>query len=409
MLKAVYRRVHAARVDTAAWAAIYQRSKSQQAATKKEPHCAFIPRCGFLCTRFADSPKASVLNMADTKKSIEQRIDQLHAGGIIDFHFDLLIDLYEKRDQPGVLVSHFLPEFEEGDIGVLGVAIYVEDRYLPEMGLRVALDQVARLYAEVERTNRFAVCKTFAEIEQARAVNKIALIITMEGVEPLGADLNLLRAFYELGLRSVGLTHARRNAAGSGGIFKPSGSPRDGLTNFGRDVVRECERLGILIDLAHINPKGFEDIIDLTSKPLIVSHTNARKFCDIERNISDEQIKIVGQRGGVVGINAILVSRDPETSTLDRYVDHIEHVTGLIGIDGVGIGFDFCEYLFEQLPEKVRTELAAKLTKPHFIPDLTNHSHARNLTGKLIERGFSDEDIEKILRGNWMRIFKEVL
>jgi len=347
--------------------------------------------------------------MADTKKSIEQRIDQLHAGGIIDFHFDLLIDLYEKRDQPGVLVSHFLPEFEEGDIGVLGVAIYVEDRYLPEMGLRVALDQVARLYAEVERTNRFAVCKTFAEIEQARAVNKIALIITMEGVEPLGADLNLLRAFYELGLRSVGLTHARRNAAGSGGIFKPSGSPRDGLTNFGRDVVRECERLGILIDLAHINPKGFADIIDLTSKPLIVSHTNARKFCDIERNISDEQIKIVGQRGGVVGINAILVSRDPETSTLDRYVDHIEHVTGLIGIDGVGIGFDFCEYLFEQLPEKVRTELAAKLTKPHFIPDLTNHSHARNLTGKLIERGFSDEDIEKILRGNWMRIFKEVL
>ena len=347
--------------------------------------------------------------MADTKKSIEQRIDQLHAGGIIDFHFDLLIDLYEKRDQPGVLVSHFLPEFEEGDIGVLGVAIYVEDRYLPEMGLRVALDQVARLYAEVERTNRFAVCKTFAEIEQARAVNKIALIITMEGVEPLGADLNLLRAFYELGLRSVGLTHARRNAAGSGGIFKPSGSPRDGLTNFGRDVVRECERLGILIDLAHINPKGFADIIDLTSKPLIVSHTNARKFCDIERNISDEQIKIVGQRGGVVGINAILVSRDPETSTLDRYVDHIEHVIGLIGIDGVGIGFDFCEYLFEQLPEKVRTELAAKLTKPHFIPDLTNHSHARNLTGKLIERGFSDEDIEKILRGNWMRIFKEVL
>jgi membrane dipeptidase len=343
------------------------------------------------------------------KESIEERIHRLHADAIVDFHFDLLIDLYEKRDRLGVLASHFLPEFEAGDIGVLGVAIYVEDRYLPEMGLRVALDQVARLYAEVERTNRFAICKTFAEIEQARAANKIALVITMEGVEPLGEDLNLLRAFYELGLRSVGLTHARRNAAGSGGIFKPNGSPRDGLTNFGRDVVRECERLGILIDLAHINPKGFEDIVELTSKPLIVSHTNARKFCDIERNISDEQIKIIGQRGGVVGVNAILVSLDPETSTLDRYVDHIEYVIGLIGIDGVGIGFDFCEYLFEQLPEQVRTELAAKLTKPHFIPDLTNHSHARNLTRRLIERGFSDEQIGKILRDNWMRIFKNIL
>src|SRR6184192_1884871 len=254
-----------------------------------------------------------------SEKSTEERIDQLHAGGLVDFHFDLLIDLYEKRDRSGVLASHFLPEFEAGDIGVLGVAIYVEDRYLPEMGLRVALDQVARLHAEVEQTNRFAVCKTFAEIKQARAANKIALVVTMEGVEPLGDDLNLLRAFYELGLRSIGLTHARRNAAGSGGIFKHSGSSRDGLTNFGRDVVRECERLGILIDLAHINPKGFEDIVGLTSKPLIVSHTNARKFCDIERNISDAQITIVGQRGGVVGVNAILVSRDAKTSTLDRY------------------------------------------------------------------------------------------
>ena len=342
-------------------------------------------------------------------ESIEERIDRLHESGIVDLHFDLLIDLYEKRDRPGVLASHFLPEFEAGGIGVLGVAIYVEDRYLPEMGLRVALDQVARLYAELGQTKRFAVCKTFAEIEQARAANKIALVITMEGVEPLGDDLNLLRAFYELGLRAVGLTHARRNAAGSGGIFKPSGSPRDGLTNFGCDVVRECERLGILIDLAHINPRGFEDIVDLTSKPLIVSHTNARKFYDIDRNISDEQIKIVGQRGGVVGVNAILVSRDAKSSTLDRYVDHIEHVIGLIGIDGVGIGFDFCEYLFQQMPQTVRADLAAKLTTPHFIPDLTNHSQARNLTRKLIERGYSDQDIEKILRGNWMRVLEQTL
>ena len=347
--------------------------------------------------------------MTAKEESIEERIDLLHAGGIVDFHFDLLIDLYEKRDRPGVLVSQFLPEFKAGGIGVLGVAIYIEDRYMPEMGLRVALDQVARLYAEVEQTERFAICKTFAEIEQARAENKIPLVITMEGVEPLGEDLNLLRAFYELGVRSVGLTHARRNAAGSGGIFKPSGSPRDGLTNFGRDVVRECERLGIVIDLAHINPKGFEDIVDLTSKPLVVSHTNVRKFYDIERNISDEQIKIIGQRGGVIGVNAILVSPDPETSTIDRYVDHIEHVIGLTGIGGVGIGFDFCEYLFEQLPENVRNELAAKLTKPHFIPDLTNHSHARNLTRRLIDRGFSDEQIGKILRDNWIRVFKEVL
>jgi membrane dipeptidase len=277
------------------------------------------------------------------------------------------------------------------------------------MGLRVALDQVARLYAEVDATDRFVICKTSGEIKRARKENKIALIITMEGVEPLGEDLNLLRVFYELGLRMVGLTHARRNAAGAGGIFSASGSPRDGLTAFGREVVQECERLGVIIDLAHINPKGFEEIVELTKRPLIVSHTNARKFYDIERNISDEQIKMIGKRGGVVGVNAILVSPTPNESTIDRYADHIEHVIGLIGIDGVGIGFDFCEYLFEQLPDNVIKELAAKLTTPHFIPDLTNHGHARNLTRKLIERGLSDADIEKILRGNWLRIFEQMM
>jgi len=344
-----------------------------------------------------------------SQEPIEQHIDRLHAQGIVDLHFDLPFDLYEKRTRPGQLAAHYLPELEAGNIGVVGAAIYVEDRYLPEMGLRIGLGQIAQLYSEVANAPQFAICRTHDEILRGRAAKKIALLITMEGVEPLGEDLNLLRVFYELGVRVIGLTHARRNAAGSGGIFKPSGSSRDGLTAFGRDIVRECERLGVIVDLAHINPQGFADILDLTTKPLIVSHTNARKFYDIERNISDDQIKAIGQRGGVVGANAILVSSTPEQSTIDRYVDHIEHVIGLIGIDGVGIGFDFCEYLFQQLPKSVTDELETKLTKPHFIRDLTNHSQARNLTRRLIERGFADDQIEKILFGNWMRILEQLL
>ncbi|MEP6604476.1 MAG: dipeptidase [Spartobacteria bacterium] len=347
--------------------------------------------------------------MSASQTDNEERIARLHAPGIVDLHFDLLMELYEKRNRANVLTSHFLPEFEAGDIGVIGAAIYIEDRYVPEQALRVGLDQIARLYTEVEKTERFAICKTYDEIMRTRAAKKIALLITMEGVEPLGGDLDLLRVFYELGVRAIGLTHARRNAAGSGGIFAATGSPRDGLTAFGRDLVRECERLGIMVDLAHINPQGFEDIVDLTKKPLIISHTNARKFYDIERNVSDEQIKAVGQRGGVIGTNAILVSASEEKSTIDHYVDHIEYVVDLIGIDGVAIGFDFCEFLFKQMPKEVLEELTAKLTTPHFIPDLTNHSQARNLTRKLIERGFSDEYIEKILFGNWLRILKELL
>src|SRR6266496_1964559 len=340
---------------------------------------------------------------------MEGRIDQLHTDGIVDLHFDMPMDLYEKRNRTSVLATDFLPDFEAGDIGVLGVAIYIEDRYLPEMGLRVALDQISRLYTEAEGSGRFAICKSYEKILDARRAGKIALLITMEGVEPLGTDRELLRNFYELGVRAIGLTHARRNAAGAGGLFAPSGSSRDGLTAFGRDVVQQCEALGVIVDLAHISPAGFDDILAITSKPPIVSHTNARKYYDIERNISDEQIKMIGERRGVIGINSVLVSPNKEESTLDRYIDHIEHVADLIGFEGIGIGFDFFEFIYRQWPESAKKELAAKFTTPHFIPNLTNHSHTRNLTRRLIERGFSDEQLEKILRDNWMRIFEELL
>jgi membrane dipeptidase len=344
-----------------------------------------------------------------TEKSIEERIDRLQAGGVIDLHFDLPMDLYEKRERKNVLETEFLPDLEAGNIGVLGVAIYIEDRYLPDTGLRVALDQIARLYAETQACQRFAICKSHREIQQARAKGKIVLLITFEGVEPLGTDLDLLRIFYELGVRAIGLTHARSNAAGHSGIFASSGSSAEGLTEFGRDLVRECEAFGIIIDLAHINPAAFNDVLSMTTKPPIVSHTNVRRYYDIERNISDDQIKMIGERRGVIGVNSVLVSPKKEESTLDRYVDHIEHIANLIGIDGVAVGFDFFEFIYSQWPESAKRELAEKLTTPQFIPDLRNHSHARNLTRKLIERGFDDEQIEKILRDNWLRIFDGIL
>jgi membrane dipeptidase len=344
-----------------------------------------------------------------SNESIEARVERLHAGGIIDMHFDLPMDLYEKRNRPNVLAAEFLPEFEAGRMGVIGAAIYIEDRYLPDQGLQVALDQISRLYTEAEKSKRCVVCRTHQEISRALKSKKIGFVITMEGVEPLGDDLDLLRAFYELGVRAIGLTHARTNAAGHGGIFAASGSSPEGLTPFGRDLVRECEQLGVIVDLAHINPAGFKEIVDLTTKPLIISHANARKFYDVERNISDEQIKMIGERHGVIGINSILVSPAKKETTLDRYVDHIEHVVALIGIDCVGIGFDFFEFIYRQWPNEKKKWMAEKLTTPHFIPDLTNHSQAKNLTHKLIERGFGDANIEKILRGNWLRIFEEIL
>src|SRR5437588_6563384 len=347
--------------------------------------------------------------MSDSASLIEERIARLHVNGIVDLHFDLLMDLYNKRDRTDVLVTDFLPEFKAGDVGVLAAAIYIEDQYLPDHALAVGLDQIARLYLEHDQSDCFAICKSYMEIKAAREQGKIALLIAMEGAEPLGTDLNLLRIFYELGLRVIGLTHARSNAAGSGGVFASTGSSSKGLSGFGVELVRECERLGLILDLAHINPAGFNDILANTAGPVIVSHTNVRKYYDIERNISDEQIKMVGARGGVIGINSVLVSSKKEDATLDRYVDHIAYVVDLIGINGVGIGFDFFEFIYRRWSEDERAQFHQKFPNVHFIPDLLHYGQARNLTAKLIERGFNDDQIEKVLFRNWMRIFEELL
>ena len=347
--------------------------------------------------------------MDPARESTEERITRLHSQGIVDLHFDLPMFLYDNRDRKNVLASDFLPEFEAGNIGTVVAGIYIEDQYVLDKALEVALGQLARIYVEVERCDRLAICRSYAEIKRAREQGKTALLIAMEGAEPLGTDLNLLGIFYELGLRVFGLTHARSNAAGSGGVFAPTGSSPKGLTGFGCELVRACERLGVILDLAHINPAGFDDILENTTGPVIISHTNARKYYDIERNISDDQIKMVGARGGVIGINSVLVSPKKEDSTLDRYVDHIAYVIDLIGIDGVGIGFDFFEFIYRRWSEDERAKFHQKFPNVHFIPDLLHYGQARNLTAKLIERGFNDDQIEKVLFRNWMRIFEELL
>lgn len=343
------------------------------------------------------------------ENNLETRIRHLHRHGVIDMHFDLLMDLYEKRERRGVLEQDFLADLRAGDMGVLGVAIYVEDKYMPELALRVGLDQVARLHIEVDQSPHFAICKSYAEIVTARQAGKIAFLITMEGVEPLGNDLTMLRVFYELGVRSIGLTHARRNMAGDGGVFAASGSSKQGLTAFGKTIVQECEALGIMLDLAHLNPAGVEDVLALTQKPPIISHSTPRHYYDIERNSSDDNLRELGKRGGVIGLNAVLVSPREEDSHLDRYVDEIEYAMELAGVDSVGLGFDFFDFIYQQWTAQQKAALETSLTKAYFLPDLLNHSHSRNLTRKLIDRGFDDSTIEKILYGNWLRVFEKLL
>lgn len=335
----------------------------------------------------------------------DAHIDRLHAPGLMDMHFDLPMYLYEQRHRGGILAADFHDQFVAGGVGMIAAAIYLEDKYLPEQALRAGLGQIARLRSEIEADARYALCTTTGEIAAARARGQIACYLTMEGVDPLCGDIDMLPIFHSLGVRMLSLTHVRRNAAGEGGVIAPRGSSPQGVTAFGRAVIRGCESLGILLDLAHLNPAGIEDALAFTNGPLVISHTNARRYYDIERNSSDDQIRAVAARGGVIGVNAVLVSPDKESATLDRYIDHIEHVIALSSIDAVGLGFDFFEFIFDSLPASERA-LLLSWGGLHFVPDLTHHGHARNLTRRLIERGWDDASIEKLLWRNWMRLLR---
>ena len=333
-------------------------------------------------------------------------------GGIVDLHFDLLLDLYEKRankhEPVGVLGRDFWQGLHDGGIGVVGAAIFLDDRYLPELALRVALDQVSLLHEEVAHDPRFVVCRDSAEIEAARADGRIGLLITMEGVEPLGSDIHLLRAFYELGVRCIGLTHVRRNLAGDGGLLASTGSSPQGLSRFGRTVVDACEELRILIDLAHLNPAGVDDVLERTHGPLVISHTNPRRFYDAERNSSDAQMQAVAERGGVVGISSVLLSPSAEGATAASFADQVLYVAELIGIDHVGLGFDFFDFIYRAMPPEQKAAFERDLATVHLPRDLLHHGDAPTVTRLLIERGFGEDDIAKVLRENWLRVLRSI-
>lgn len=332
---------------------------------------------------------------------------------IVDLHFDLPLDLYEKRvnqhEPVGVLARDFWQQLHDGGVGLVGAAIFLDDRYLPELALRVAIDQIALLYEEVEHDPRFAVCRDGAEIEQARADGRIGFLLTMEGVEPLGADIHLLRAFHELGVRCVGLTHVRRNLAGDGGLIAPTGSSLQGLSPFGRAVVDACQELRILIDLAHLNPAGVEDVLDRTHGPLVISHTNPRRFYDVERNSSDAQMQAVAERGGVVGISSVLLSPTEDGATAAAFADQVAYVAGLVGIDHVGLGFDFFDFIYRAMPPEEKAVFERELATVHLPLDLLDHGDAPTVARLLAERGFSAADIAKVLRENWLRVLRSIV
>jgi membrane dipeptidase len=298
-----------------------------------------------------------------------------------------------SSDKGTGLGQYDLPRIREGGIDCLFFAFYVDPQYLAR--LKRLLQMLDTFYSEVEKNpENIAIATSHEEVLSAVKKGKVAAVMSVEGGEPLEGSVEVLRILYKLGVRSLTLTHFPRNLLGDGS----GADSASHLTDFGKAVVGEMNRVGMIVDVSHLNETGFWDVIDKTSEPVMASHSNCKSVYNHHRNLTDEQIRSLADNGGVMNLNFCgqfikegVELNSPESLrkvSLENWLDHLDHAYNLVGPDHLGLGSDLPICWF---------------------PGMEDYTKFPNVTRGLVSRGYSDEDIEKILGGNNMRLIKEVL
>lgn len=253
-------------------------------------------------------------------------------------------------------------------------------------------------FQDLEARSQGKIClvRMHADLEKFTEEDCLAAILHIEGAEAIHPGLSDLEGYYQRGVRSLGIVWSRPNAFGEGVPFRFPGSPDTGpgLTDAGKQLIRACSRLGILVDLAHINERGFWDAAEILETPLVVSHTAVHAICPSTRNLTDRQIDAVGQSGGIIGVifepmNIAPNGRPGAEATLADIVRHIDYVARRIGVDHVGFGSDF--------------------DGADMPAGISNASLYQNLVQALVDAGYRGTDLEKITHQNWLRVLRDVL
>jgi len=309
---------------------------------------------------------------------------------IVDAHCDTITKIMEKGTQLRKNDCHVdIDRLKAKGNYVQFFAAFIDPAYCQAYALKRALQIIDEFYRQIEvNKDDIMICCNYNDIEEAVKANKIAAVLSIEGGEALQGDLGVLRMLYRLGVRSICLTWNHRNEIADGVKDESSGG---GLTPFGREVVKEMNRLGMLIDLSHISKTGFWDVLECTSAPVIVSHSNAQRLCAHRRNLTDKQIMAVKDNGGVIGINLYPeFLNNSKEATIKDIINHIEYIASLAGPDHIGLGADFDGV--ESLPEGING-----------VQDIIK------IIDELSKLNYSSQDIEKFAGGNFLRVIKEVL
>jgi len=368
---------------------------------------------------------------------LRERAAKIHREAIvIDTHNDITSPITDQgfdlgtRDTSGHTQTD-LPRMKEGGLDAEFFAIYVAASYARNGGsARRALEMIDGVYEQARRhPGSLEMAFTSDDIRRIAKSGKIAALMGIEGGHAIEDSLGALRQFYRLGVRYMTLTHTNTNnwADSSGDINLPNVKHHDGLTDFGKEVVREMNRLGMMVDISHVADKTFWDAIAVSEAPMIASHSSSRALTDVPRNMTDEMLAAVGKKGGVVMVNFAkgfvntkAVKPSPEVQAkideirqrsgdlrqaraeiekltgpppqvpLEMLIEHFVHIAQVAGIDHVGIGSDF-DGVGGQLPEGM--EDVSKLP---------------NITYELLKRGYSEADVKQVLGENLLRTMAEV-
>ena len=354
----------------------------------------------------------SATRSADDAKLRERATKLQRASLVVDTHNDITSPITDEgfdmgaRDTSGKIQTD-IPRMKEGGLNVEFFSIYVAAKYAKEGGsARRALDMIDGVYEQARRhPESLEMASGVDDIRRIRKSGKIAALMGIEGGHAIEDSLSALRLFYKLGIRYMTLTHTNTNnwADSAGGIGNPPEIRHHGLSEFGKDVVREMNRLGMMVDISHVGDETFWKVIETTQSPVIASHSSCRALTNVPRNMTDDMLKALAKNGGVIMINFYngfintdyakpgdpVPTKTAQTATLEMLMQHFEHAIQVAGIDHVGIGSDF-DGVDGLLP-----------------PGMEDVSKLPTITYELLKRGHSEADVKKVLGENLLRVLGE--
>jgi len=381
---------------------------------------------------------ATVMFVAAQSQPISEKAKKLHFSSIVvDTHDDTtqrLLDPHFDIAVPHTDGNIDLPRMRDGGLTAIFFSIWIDGKIMGPEAVKLALDQIDAVRETVRKhPNDLILATTADDIREAKKQHKIAALMGVEGGHMMGNDLAVLRTFAALGVRYMTLTHMVNNEWADSSTAPPE---HNGLTDFGKNVVREMNRLGMIVDISHVSDKTFYDALAVSKAPMIASHSSCRALCDSPRNMTDDMIRALAQHGGVIQINYHVGFLSQEFRNFEKahpemekeigdevkkrcgtdeacsgvasdqvvrefmkegklpkvdwtfIVQHIDHAVKIAGADHVGLGSDF-----------------DGANMPLGMDDVT---HLPQITDALLKKGYSESDIRKILGENTLRVLTEV-